>query len=123
MRAAVLSTDAAFDQTVALLSLPSPPTALFVAAMDVLGGTLRALRHLNRPVGAGISVVAGSDSELAELYAPPITAVVWDLARMGRLAATMLLERITGRAAEARDGMVVPTMLTVRESCRRIVPR
>jgi LacI family transcriptional regulator len=49
---------------------------------------LRALRTLRREVGSEIAIVAGSDSELAKLHLPAISAVAWDLAEMGRHAAT-----------------------------------
>jgi LacI family transcriptional regulator len=73
LRDNVLSSEDAYRATASLMSLANPPTALFVAAMDMLGGCLRALRTMSIAVGDGISVVAGSDSDLAELHTPPIT--------------------------------------------------
>jgi len=84
----VLTPEDAFRETMSLMSSPTPPTRVFVAAMDMLGGALRALRTLRRGVGSELSIVAGSDSELAELHTPSFTAVAWDLAEMGRHAAT-----------------------------------
>jgi LacI family transcriptional regulator len=118
VREQVLSSEDAYRETTALLSLPEPPTALFVAAMDVLGGCLRALHTMQVPVGEGISVVAGSDSDLAELHAPPVTALEWDLAAMGRHAATMLLQRMRGEEIVTGRSLTVPTKLIIRESCR-----
>ena len=69
-------------------------------------------------MGNGISVVAGSDSDLAELHTPPITAIAWDLAAMGRHAATMLLERMRG--IERDRGLTVPTELIIRGSTRPV---
>jgi LacI family transcriptional regulator len=118
VREQVLSTEDAYRQTTSLMSLSQPPTALFVAAMDMLGGCLRALRTMNVAVGDGISVVAGSDSDLAELHAPPVTALEWDLAAMGRHAAAMLMERMRGEGIESGRSLTVPTKLIIRESCR-----
>lgn len=116
LRDNVLSSEDAYRGTASLMSLADPPTAVFVAAMDMLGGCLRALRTMNMAVGSRISVVAGSDSELAELHAPPITAIEWDLAAMGRHAATMLLERMRGDVIERGRGLTVPTELIIRGS-------
>lgn len=71
-------------------------------------------------MGNGISVVAGSDSDLAELHTPPITAIAWDLAAMGRPAATMLLERLRGDEIERGRGLTVPTELIIRGSTRPV---
>lgn len=118
VRRKVLAPEDAFRETVSLMSLPIPPTALFVAAMDMLGGSLRALRTLRREVGSKIAVIAGSDSELAELYTPAISAVAWDLAEMGRHAATLLLERMRGEAPASHRCLMLPTRLIIRDSCR-----
>ncbi|WP_334538515.1 LacI family DNA-binding transcriptional regulator [Bradyrhizobium sp. AZCC 2230] len=121
LRDNVLSSEDAYRATASLMSLANPPTALFVAAMDMLGGCLRALRTMSIAVGDGISVVAGSDSDLAELHTPPITAIEWDLAAMGRHAATMLLERMRGDEIERGRGLTVPTELIIRGSSRPLV--
>lgn len=116
VRERVLGQEDAFRETMSLMSLPTPPTALFVAAMDTLGGSLRALRALGRQIGGDVSLVAGSDSDLAELYTPGVTAIRWDLAEMGRHAATMLLERMRGQAPAAPRALKLPTTLVIRQS-------
>ncbi|MFZ6763056.1 substrate-binding domain-containing protein [Roseomonas sp. KE0001] len=118
LRDRVLTAEDAFRETMALMNLPEPPTAIFVAAMDMLGGCLRALRQLGSQVGRDISLVAGSDSELAELHEPPVTAISWDLAAMGRHAATMLLERMGSAEVEVGRSLLLPTQLVIRRSCR-----
>ncbi|MBR0668898.1 LacI family transcriptional regulator [Roseomonas hellenica] len=122
LRDRVLTPEDAFRETMALMGLAGPPTAIFVAAMDMLGGCIRALRTLHREVGKDVSLVAGADSELAELHAPPVTAIAWDLAEMGRHAATMLLQRMAGEAADAARCLTLPTRLTIRQSCTAVAP-
>lgn len=117
LRDRVLSPEDAFRDTMALMGLPQPPTALFVAAMDMLGGALRALRALGVEVGRDVALIAGSDSELAEFHTPPVTALQWDLPEMGRHAAAMLLERMRGAAPEDFRCLKLPTRLVARESC------
>lgn len=121
LRDMVFSSDDAFCQTQSVLGLPDPPTAIFAAAMDILGGVLRALRILSLRVGADVSVVAGSDSELAELHLPAVTAVEWDLAEMGRRAATLLLDRMAGQTSSFYSCVKLPTRLVIRDSCRRVL--
>lgn len=116
--ARVLTAEDAFRETMTLFGQPARPTALFVAAMDMLAGTLRALRALNLRVGEDVSLIDGSDSDLAELHAPPITALRWDLAEMGRHGAAMLLDRMQAGVLPAPRVVRVPATLILRGSCR-----
>ncbi|PZP46622.1 MAG: hypothetical protein DI601_06225 [Azospirillum brasilense] len=118
LRDRILTTEDAFRETMALMGLPEPPTAIFVAAMDMLGGCLRALRTLRCQVGRDVSLLAGSDSELAELYDPPVTAISWDLAAMGRHAASMLLDRMNSAERDSDRSLLLPTELVIRSSCQ-----
>jgi LacI family transcriptional regulator len=117
LRDRVLTPEDAYRETMALLGLPEPPSAIFVAAMDMLAGCLRALRTLGRAAGQDVSLVAGADSDLAELHAPPVTAIGWDLGEMGRHAATLLLQRMAGEAPATPRCLTLPTRLILRESC------
>ncbi|MDQ0470892.1 LacI family DNA-binding transcriptional regulator [Labrys wisconsinensis] len=109
-----LSNEIAFRETCALLAAADRPTALFVAAVDMLPGTLRAIRSSGLEVGRDIAIVAGSDSDLAELGVPPVSALSWDRAEMGRHAAEMLLERIRDPQPRAPRCVRLPVSLIVR---------
>jgi LacI family transcriptional regulator len=85
--------------------------------IDVLPGILRALRTRGLRVPQDISIVASSDSDLAQLSEPPITVESWDYAEVGRIAAQLVLERINHvRAGEPRR-VLVPADLVQRGSC------
>jgi LacI family transcriptional regulator len=116
-----LSNEITLRETSALLSGSKPPSALFVAAMDMLPGALRAIRGSGLEPGRDVAVIAGSDSDLAELGNPPISALSWDRAEMGRHAAEMLLNRI--RDPRPREGRCVtlPVSLVVRGDSQRRV--
>lgn len=109
-----LSNEITFRETSALLSAPDRPTALFVAAVDMLAGTLRALRSSGLEPGRDIAIVAGSDSDLAELGSPPVSALSWDRAEMGRHAAEMLLDRIRDPQPRPPRCVRLPVSLVVR---------
>ena len=111
-----LSNEIAFRETATLLSGDARPTALFVAAVDMLPGTLRAIRGSGLSPGRDVAIVAGSDSDLAELGSPPISALSWDRAEMGRHAAEMLLERIRDPRPRAARCVRLPVSLIVRGS-------
>lgn len=109
--------DYAFQQTSILLTMKSPPTAIVAGGIDVLPGILRAVRMRGLAIPRDVSIVAASDSDLAQLSEPPITVESWDYAEVGRIAAKLVLDRI-GRAGSSEPRRVlVPAELIQRGSC------
>jgi len=93
-----------------------PPTAVIAGGIDMLDGVLRAIRAKGLAIPRDISVVGAGDSSLAELHTPPISVSHWDHAEVGRIAAEMLLERISGHAAPEPRHVLLPTEFVFRES-------
>lgn len=115
IRAKSFLPDAALDEVTEMLQQPNPPTAIIAGGMDMLSGVLRAVRALDLQIPRDVSVIGAGSSELAELYSPPIALIDWDYAKVGRIAADLLLERIRGDATEVRH-VIVPTRFIIRES-------
>ena len=63
-----------------------------------------------------VSVLSSGETELAELVAPPVTVVRWDLAAYGREAATLMLNRLKNPQDPPRK-IVIPCDLVLRKSC------
>jgi LacI family transcriptional regulator len=104
--------DAATAERVAgeLLSLASPPTAVFAANNRIAIGVLRVLAVR----GADVAVVGFDDLELAELLAQPLTTVSYDPADLGRTAAELLVLRLQGDDRPPQR-VILPTTLLVRD--------
>lgn len=100
-----------------LINLPDRPTAVIAGGMAVLAGTLRAIKVAGLKVGQDISLISGMDSELAELAAPAITAIRWNLFDWGSIAAQMLFERIEGDGLMSGRYVCLPVELVTRQSC------
>lgn len=100
----------------ALLSRRDPPTAVIAGGIDMLGGVLRALRAKGYEIPRDISVVGASDSDLAELYRPAISVERWNHAEVGRIAASLLLDRIKDRSGFEPRHVLLPTEFVFRES-------
>lgn len=90
---------------------PEPVTALFTANNRV---TLAALHHLAR-LGARPALVGFDDLELADLLDPGLTVVAQDPAALGRTAAKVLFDRLSGDTAPAHR-IEIPTRLIIRGS-------
>jgi LacI family transcriptional regulator len=82
----------------------------------MLPGVLRAVRVRGLRIPADISVVGSGDSDLADLYAPPISVQRWDQAEVGRTAAGLLLDRILKRAGQEPRHVLLPNEFVARES-------
>ncbi|MDP9826668.1 LacI family DNA-binding transcriptional regulator [Kineosporia succinea] len=96
-----------------LLRGDDPPTAVFAAQNLVTIGVARALRQLGRE--RGVALVGFDDFPLADLLDPGVTVVAQDPTAIGRLAATVLFDRIGGSDSPPATH-VVPTKLITRGS-------
>jgi LacI family transcriptional regulator len=93
------------------------PTALFIANHPVLQFVLHALSLLQIKVPDDIALVGFDDFEMADLIQPAMTVVRQPREELGRLAATILFERLQeGNSAKAKR-RVLPVELIVRRSC------
>jgi LacI family transcriptional regulator len=100
-----------------LLSAEPRPTAIIAGGMALLPAVLRAVKLRGLKVGKDIAIIAGCDSDLAELSSPAITAVRWDIPAWGRICAQLLLDRINGgEEIKAGRQIILPTELVIRES-------
>jgi LacI family transcriptional regulator len=105
-----------FAFTAGLLASRDRPTAVIAGGIDMLDGVLRAIRAKGLRIPDDISVVGSGDSSLTELHTPPISVSHWSQTEIGRIAAGMLLDRITGRVTGEARHVLVPTEFVVRES-------
>jgi LacI family transcriptional regulator len=92
-----------------LLALTPPPTALFTANNRLTTGALRALRGLPEPP----ALVGFDDFDLADVMG--VSVVAHDAAEMGRQAARLALERMSGHSGRPRT-VLIPTSLMPRGS-------
>lgn len=92
-----------------LLALPDPPTAFFCANSRNSIGAFRAQHQLP----SAVSIAGFDDFDLADMLDIPIAVVTYDAQEVGRRAARMLLERISGRAGDQPPRVVLPTELRI----------
>jgi LacI family transcriptional regulator len=107
--------DTGYRQTLALLDLPAPPTAIFAGNDMQALGALRALRDRGLVAPRQISIVGFDDLPVAALSLPALTTVRQPLAEMGSFAVEMLLKLIAGEPLSSAR-VELATNLIVRES-------
>lgn len=108
--------ESGYTQTLALLDLPEPPTAIFALSDVQACGVYQALYTRGMSVPREISVIGFDDIPGAARMSPPLTTIRQPLKEMGRLATQMLLRLIEGETLENKR-IELATSLVIRESC------
>jgi len=97
-----------------LLSLASPPTAIFATNDLTAIGALAAAEGLGLQVPRDLSVVGFDDIIFARSTRPPLTTVAQPALKLGETAANMLLQMIRGESVPQE--VILDCALIVRES-------
>jgi LacI family transcriptional regulator len=118
------SKDHGFEATEELLSLSSPPTAIFSTSNRLLMGTMTALARHSVHVPNQVSVLSFDDSEWLGFFQPPITTVDIAVEEMGMLAVELLMRWIReGHPPDKPRTYSLSIMLVERDSCKPVVVR
>jgi len=96
------------------------PTAVFIANNSMAVGALQATKKLSLRIPQDVAVVGFDDidSELGDLFEPPLTAVVQPADLMGKLAGQRVISRLTAQGPlEVQNIVLQPTLVVRRGSC------
>jgi LacI family transcriptional regulator len=116
VRLASFGGDAGHAEARRLLEGKQRPTAIIAGGSALLPGVIRATRELGLSIPGDVSIVAGADSDVAQLASPSFTVVRWSHDRLGKAAGRFLLDRLE-RPTLARQRLSVEAELVVRGSC------
>lgn len=110
------SRDEGHEAALRLLGATPRPTALIASSVELALGALLAARQLSLDIPADLALVTFDDAYFTELLDPPLTAVAYDSAEVGRRAASLLVAAIEDDQNERVD-VRVPVELVQRRSC------
>lgn len=99
-----------------LLDAPEPPTAIVASSVELALGALVVCRERGLAIPRDIALVTFDDAYFAELLEPSLTAIAYDAAEVGQVAAELLVEAIRADEPGRRD-VSVPVRLVQRRSC------
>lgn len=108
--------DSGYCSTLDAMQKNNKPTAIFAANNFILIGVMKALREFGLKVPEDISVVGFDDFPESMLVKPFFTAAVQPAYEMGRLAAQLLLNRISSSCSDEFQNIVLPSVVVQRES-------
>jgi DNA-binding LacI/PurR family transcriptional regulator len=97
MREGNYKEEGGYMATLAMLSVASRPTAIFIVNHPMTLGALRAIRDLGLNVPRDISVLGFDDPSWAPLLDPPLSTLRQPTDQLGTCAAEMLIERVEAR--------------------------
>jgi LacI family transcriptional regulator len=95
-----------------------PPTAVFSSNNLATRYVFTSLLQLGAKVPADVALAGFDDFDLAEVTSPPLTVVRQPAQEMGRVAASLLFDRIArGEVRETGSRIVLPVEIVLRRSC------
>ena len=102
------------DSIKQLLSLPSPPTAVFCSNDHIALGAMKGARETGLTLPDHLSIVGFDDMQTASYMVPPLTTIHQPAYEMGQSAAKLLLQLIAKESKPVQKMM--DSKLIVRES-------
>lgn len=115
------SEDEAYSGMLQLLTLRTPPTALFCCNYNMTVGALRMIKEHGFRVPRDISLVSFDDVPLFRLHEAGITAVAQPIAKIAETIASILASRLSERGAmHAPHTIVLDCDIILRGSTRRL---
>ncbi|MDQ0323804.1 LacI family transcriptional regulator [Pararhizobium capsulatum DSM 1112] len=105
----------AVDATIRLFSQKTPPTALFTVDSLMTQGALLAFRSMGISIPYDVSLIGFDDFNLATFTDPQITVVSQPVSEIGRTAARLLFDRLSGKSNDMQK-IRFETKLVVRGS-------
>jgi LacI family transcriptional regulator len=96
----------------------SAPTAILTSNTLATRHVLTSIAHLGVRVPNDLAFAGFDDLDLAEITSPPLTVVRQPAQEMGRVATSLLFDRITrGETPHTGDRIVLPVEIVLRRSC------
>lgn len=102
----------------ALMNLPAPPTAVFIANNLLTIGVIQYLKECGIHIPQEVAVVGFDDFESTSIIEPPLTVVAQPTGDIGRTAAALLVKRVWRKAGQGAPRILrLNPRLVVRQSC------
>ncbi|OAA31947.1 alanine racemase [Kosmotoga arenicorallina S304] len=95
-------------------------TAIFAVNDWTAIGAINALKEEGIRVPDDVSVIGFDDAPFAQYISPRLTTILQPRVEMGKVAAQMLIERITEKHQRLPRNVILPTKIVERESVKNI---
>jgi LacI family transcriptional regulator len=109
--------DSGITATERMLQLKSKPTAIFGFNNSLSMGALSVLKARGIKVPENVALVSFDDVEYGDLLNPALTTTSTSWYELGRVSASLLLDRIANGNLKPKQYIKLPMELIIRESC------
>jgi LacI family repressor for deo operon, udp, cdd, tsx, nupC, and nupG len=109
--------ESSYNQTLKLLSLSTPPTAIFVFNDEMAMGTIKAAKDSGLTVPNDLAVVGFDNIKMSSVFEPNLTTIDQPKYEIGKKAMELLLKLINGEPLKKKK-FVMKDELIIRESSR-----
>lgn len=106
-----------YAATQKLIALRQPPTAIFACNDAMAIGALSALREAGIRVPQDMALAGFDDIPVAKFLAPALSSVHVAINDLGRMAVHKLLHAVREKNRHAKEDVLIPITLALRESC------
>ncbi len=106
-----------YDAVQKILALSPRPTAIFASNDSMAIGALGALREMAIAIPQEMALAGFDDIPIARFLSPPLTSVRVSISDLGAIAIQKLVHAIREQNKHAKQSMMIPTSLALRESC------
>jgi DNA-binding LacI/PurR family transcriptional regulator len=110
------SWESGYQQTLRLMELPHPPTAILCASDNMALGAMRAVAERGLRVPTDVSILGFDDIPAASNSDPPLSTIKQPAHAMVQTAIEALIRRMDGQQ-EPPSTIIMPTTLIERQSC------
>jgi LacI family transcriptional regulator len=109
-----------YIETKLLLSLETPPTAIFATSDLITLGVMQAIDEENCRIPDDISLVAFDDIDFAPYLVVPLTLVKQPKELMGEISVKLLIDDIKHKSKSEKKKIILNPELVIRKSVRTI---
>lgn len=103
--------NAAYGETLALLDLASPPTAIVIGGDNLGHGVFAALRERGVRIPDDMALVGFDEAEQAQTLQPPLTALATADYQLGQESAKLLMALLKGEATAPVERVIEPRLV------------
>ncbi len=106
------------EKTLKIFKRNNFPNGIMSISDEVLSGIIPALQELNIKIPGQVGIISFSDGPISQMYKPAISIVHHPLARVGRVAVDLLIQRIEHPEIIHQQIHIIDTKIIIRGSTR-----
>jgi LacI family transcriptional regulator len=109
-----------YEAAKTLLTLETPPTALYITNYYMTFGAIMAVNELKISVPQQLSIIGFDHFEISDVINPSLTVIEQPTDKIGEMAAKTVIRRIRGDYSDFPVDLSIKTRMLVRDSVSRL---